>query len=68
MLFRSGNPASDRVLMKMILASTDPVAADVACANTLGQEPTRFGYIAKAAALGLGTLDLDSLDMRRLVL
>ena len=63
-----GNPASDRVLMKMILASTDPVAADVASARTLGHEPSRFGYIAKAAALGLGSMDLDSLDMRRVVL
>jgi len=63
-----GNPSSERVLMKTLLASVDPVAADVAAARTLGFEPSRFGYIAKAAALGLGTTNLDSLNVKRIVL
>jgi len=63
-----GNPSSERVLMKTLLASVDPVAADVAAARTLGFEPSRFGYIAKAAALGLGTTNLDLLNVKRIVL
>ncbi len=63
-----GNPSSDRVLMKTLLASVDPVAADVASARSLGFEPSRFGYIAKAAALGLGTTNLDALNVKRIVL
>jgi len=63
-----GNPSSKRELMKMLVASVDPVAADAAAARALGFEPSDFGYIAKAAKLGLGVTDLAKLDVRRIVL
>lgn len=63
-----GNPSSDRVLLKTLVASTDPVAADAAAAKTLGFEPSRFEYIARAAKLGLGTDRLESLNIKRIVL
>lgn len=63
-----GNPSSKRDLMKMLVASVDPVAADTAAARALGFEPSAFGYIAGAARLGLGITDLGKLDVRRIVL
>jgi uncharacterized protein (DUF362 family) len=63
-----GNPSSQRELMKMLIASTDPVAADAACARALGFEPASFGYIGLASRLGLGVTDLGKLDVRRIAL
>ena len=63
-----GNPSSKRELMKMLVASVDPVAADTAAARALGFDPSAFGYIAIAARLGLGITDLEKLDVRRIVL
>lgn len=63
-----GNPSSKRDLMKMLVASVDPVAADAASARALGFDPSDFGYIAGAARLGLGIVDLEKLDVRRIAL
>lgn len=63
-----GNPSSKRELMKMLVASVDPVAADAAAARALGFEPSAFGYIDRAEKLGLGISNLDKLDVRRIVL
>ncbi len=63
-----GNPSSNMALLKTIAASTDPVAIDASAAKTLGFEPSKFGYISRAAKLGLGTDKLESLDIKRIVL
>jgi uncharacterized protein (DUF362 family) len=63
-----GNPSSNMALLKTIAASTDPVAIDASAAKTLGFEPSKFGYISRAAKLGLGTDKLETLDIKRIVL
>ena len=63
-----GNPSSQRELLKMLIASVDPVAADAASARALGFDPASFGYIAGAERLGLGVSSLEKLDVRRIVL
>jgi len=63
-----GNPSSNMAMLKTIAASTDPVAIDASAAKTLGFEPSKFGYISRAAKLGLGTDKLENLDIKRIVL
>lgn len=55
-------------MAQTLLISEDIVAIDAASAKTFGAEPEEFDYITLAAAAGIGTLDLDKLDIRRLVL
>ncbi|PKL23686.1 MAG: tat (twin-arginine translocation) pathway signal sequence [Spirochaetae bacterium HGW-Spirochaetae-3] len=50
------------------ILSADIVAADAAAARTMGFEPSRFGYIVKAAAAGSGQADISRLDVRRISL
>lgn len=63
-----GTNASDVVEMKCLLASTDPVAADAAAAKLLGHQPTDIRYIPIAAGLGLGSMDLETMNIQRLQL
>lgn len=63
-----GTNASDVVEMKCLIASTDPVAADAAAAKLLGHQPTDIRYIPIAAGLGLGSLDLETMNIQRLQL
>jgi uncharacterized protein (DUF362 family) len=51
---------------KMQILSTDIVAADAAAAKTWGAEPREIAYIGYGAAAGLGTMDLESLNISRL--
>lgn len=61
-----GNPMSKFEKHDMIIASSDPVACDVAAAITLGKRPEELGYIRKAANLGIGTDSLDKVELRRI--
>lgn len=61
-----GNPNSLYERHDMIIASTDPVACDIAAALTLNQKPEDLGYIAKAAKLGIGVDSLDKTELRRI--
>jgi len=63
-----GLDASSVELKKTQLLSRDPVAVDVAAAKLLGIEPRWAHYLAEAAAAGLGKLELEKLDIRRIVL
>ncbi|PAW76140.1 MAG: tat (twin-arginine translocation) pathway signal sequence [Verrucomicrobia bacterium Tous-C9LFEB] len=63
-----GTNASDVVEMKCLIASTDPVAADAAAAKLLGHQPADIRYIPIAATLGLGSMDLDKMNIQRLQL
>ncbi|MBU0927133.1 MAG: DUF362 domain-containing protein [Spirochaetes bacterium] len=71
-VMRTGGPrgyaSSVYDVAKFQILSADIVAADAAAARTLGFEPSRFGYIGKAAAAGSGRDDLSKLDIRRLSL
>ncbi len=64
---RSGGPA-DLVDLKAQLLTTDPVAADAAAARLFGSEPKDVAHIALAAKAGLGRMDLDGRDVRRIAL
>jgi uncharacterized protein (DUF362 family) len=58
----------DVVEMKTQILSADPVAADAAAAKLFGAGPKDASYIPKAAAAGLGRMELDKLDIRRITL
>jgi len=63
-----GNGGSRYAELGMQILCPDIVAADAAAAKAFGASPGSFEYIGRAAALKLGTDDLDSLDIRRIVL
>ena len=64
-----GKSPSDVVLSKGLFMSQDIVAVDTAAANFFNQAREmpleRVTHIAKAQELGLGTMDLDKLNIRR---
>jgi uncharacterized protein (DUF362 family) len=55
-------------LRKMLIASPDIVAADTAAVKIWGTEPANVPYITIAEELGLGTTDLESLRIERIVI
>lgn len=63
-----GRSADDVVLMRTLLASTDIVAIDAAAARLLGHAPTDVRHVQVAGQMGLGTIDLGAVDIRRLSL
>jgi len=54
--------------MKVLLASTDIVAVDTAAARLLKATPQEVEHIALAAGAKVGRMDIDALDIRRIVL
>lgn len=63
-----GYSPDDTVLMKSMVVSTDPVAADAAGVKLFGLEPDAIRYIRIAHEKKIGTKDLDSLRIKRIVL
>ncbi len=63
-----GVSLADVVLMKSQIISTDIVAADAASAKLFGFNPDDILYISLAKELGVGTSDLSSLKINRIVL
>ena len=63
-----GNGASRYAELGMQILSPDIVAADAAASKAFGASPASFEYIGRAAALQIGTDNLDALDIRRMVL
>jgi uncharacterized protein (DUF362 family) len=63
-----GHGGSQYAQLDMQILCPDIVAADAAAAKAFGAGPGAFEYIGRAAALKLGTDNLDSLDIRRIVL
>ncbi len=61
-----GVSIEDTVTMKAQLISTDIVATDTAAIKLFGAEPSSIAYMGKAVELGLGTMDLDKLNINRL--
>ena len=57
---------SDAIMMKALLLSTDPVAADTAAAKLYGLDPAGLQYITKAQSLGIGTTDLASMNIKKI--
>lgn len=52
--------------MKSLLLSTDGVALDAAGAKMMGLEPDKIEHLAIAAAMGVGKIDLTTLNIHRI--
>jgi uncharacterized protein (DUF362 family) len=63
-----GRAAEDVVELRSLLASTDIVAIDTAAARLLNQEPANIRHIGLGAAHGVGTANLEAVDIRRIKL
>jgi uncharacterized protein (DUF362 family) len=63
-----GVSKSDVVNMKSQIISTDIVAADAAAAKLFGKEPQDIEYIKMASDMNLGEIDLDKLNINRIIL
>jgi uncharacterized protein (DUF362 family) len=61
-----GVSKEDIVQFKSQILSADWVAADAASAKMLKIEPQRIDYIAIAHKMGLGNMNLDSLNIKRI--
>jgi uncharacterized protein (DUF362 family) len=61
----TGGNLEDVVLKKTMVAGTDPVALDAWVAKAWWNlDPEHLPYLEMAAARGLGTVDLDTLNVR----
>lgn len=60
-----GRTASDVVELRSLLASADIVAVDAAASRMLDHDPSAIRHIPLAAALGVGLMDLEAVDIRR---
>lgn len=63
-----GVSAADVENMKALVVSTDPVAADTAAAMLFGTPPADIAHIRLAAEMRLGSMDLGSLAINRIVM
>lgn len=63
-----GVSEADVSLKKSLILSTDMVAADAASAKLFGMEPEEVPYIGIADSMGLGTSDLQKLNIHRIIL
>ena len=61
-----GVSVEDVVLLNSLLISTDIVAADAAAAKLFGLEPEDIPHIVIADEMGVGTMDLASLNINRI--
>lgn len=63
-----GTSEADVTVRKSLLLSTDMVAVDTAATKLFGLDPAEVPYLKMAADLGLGRMDLDGLQIRRISL
>jgi uncharacterized protein (DUF362 family) len=63
-----GSSAEDVVEMKSQIISTDMVAADSAASKLFGIEPDKVPHITMAQELKVGTMNLDKLSIKRIIL
>ena len=61
-----GVSKEDVVQMKSMIITTDWVAGDVASAKMLGVDTEKIEYIPIAHKMGLGNMNLDTLNIRRI--
>jgi uncharacterized protein (DUF362 family) len=63
-----GVSVDDVVMMKSLIISPDMVAADTAAAKLFGMDPADVAYIGIAEEMGVGTMQLDNLNIHRVIL
>ena len=61
-----GVSAEDCVLQKSLLLSTNMVVADAAAAKLFGVEPGSIPHIKLAAEMGVGSMQLDKLNIQKI--
>jgi len=61
-----GTTDADSIIAKTQIISADPVAADAASTKVFGSDPAKVGYIKHANTMGVGTMDLASLNIKRI--
>jgi len=61
-----GVSKADVVQMKSQIITTDWVAGDTAASKMLGVETSRIEYIPMAHKLGLGNMEIDQLNIKRI--
>jgi uncharacterized protein (DUF362 family) len=64
----NGGTLNDVARENTVMASHDVVAVDAYATRLFYRTPQHIGYIKKAAAMGLGTLDLDSIQIEEIKL
>lgn len=63
-----GVSKEDNVLMKYQIISTDWVAADTAASKLLNVPVEKIGYIPIAHKMGLGNMNIDTLNIKRIIM
>jgi uncharacterized protein (DUF362 family) len=63
-----GNANSRYSNPKMVIISTDIVAADVAAIRTFGTEVSKIKYVTLAGESGVGNINLDEMKIQRISL
>ena len=61
-----GVSLADVETRKFLIISSDMVAADSAATKFLAKDPGQIGHIRAAAEMGLGTMDLSKLNIKRI--
>ncbi|GAB4525196.1 MAG: DUF362 domain-containing protein [Anaerolineae bacterium] len=64
----TGGNLDDVRQMDTIIASADIVAADAYATTLFGKQPSDIGYIERAAAMGLGQMDLQQVKIEEISL
>lgn len=63
-----GVSTADVAVMKSQILCTNMVVADAAAAKMFGLEPADVSYIKIADSMGVGTMDLSKLNIKRIIL
>lgn len=63
-----GVSTADVAVMKSQILCTNMVVADAAAAKMFGMEPADVSYIKIADSMGVGTMDLSKLNIKRIIL
>ena len=61
-----GVSKEDIVQMKSLIITSDWVAGDTAASKMLGVETSKIEYIPLAHKMGLGNMNIDSLNIKRI--
>lgn len=64
----TGGDLSDVKKMDTVIASRDVIAADAYATSLFGLTPADIGYIQAGADMGLGTLDLNNINIQEITL
>ncbi len=63
-----GRSEADLTRMQSVLVSSDILAIDAAGAMMLGHEPENIAHLRIAAEMGIGQIDLEQLNIKRVIL